>query len=775
MSQKCNPPESPVILIPANDPFFRNAANEFVSLYRGMTGIKPAICTRPSGKRDMIVLGSDSVNPFVHRKIMDEALAPLNIKTGTDDYRICSITEKGRNILFIAGGRNRAVLYGIYHFFELLGCRYFWDGDRIPQVTEIPLAPWDITEKPRFDYRGLRYFAHRSLKRFQAKHWDFAEWRKEIDWCLKKRFNLFMLRTGLDDIFQKAFPDQVSYPPLHSDKKAHARSYTDLAPDWSLQYRGKLRKKILDYAFERDLMHPEDIGTMTHWYSPTPEEFLQNRKPDFLPQSVGNSEKIHLVWDIRQEKFLNDYMHLTDTHIEHYGKPELFHTIGLAERRCFSDLRKNHEMKLYTYRRLIYKLRQKYPDAPLLIASWDFAMHWSAEEIKAFLAEMDPENTIILEYTAETGNMEHNFTTWDITGKFPWIFGIFHAYEANSDIRGDYSIISSRLATAADDPMCKGMVFWPENSHSDTLMLEYAAANSWSPSPENRDILSFIKKFVCNRYLPEDHSSMLKIWESFLPVLQMRSFVGPGQQHFFSYMELEFQLLNIFDRPQDNIKLFSSDFLNGTRESFKAIPEVFALLAEKFSPDADDFIKRDVIDIARSCAGRLLLYTMLLLGTEYIAWCDGKENAERIRALIRNGKKIYSCFAAILGASEEFSLWFSLEDFRKKHPCNRELETSLKGNAENSYCRSWQFELLTAVYSGEFEIISRTIEENLLSGTRELLDSSKGMGSSIKAVTDEFYAAPLHKYAPDVRKNSESLQQKLYEVSEIAGEIRKHV
>ena len=33
----------------------------------------------------------------------------------------------------------------------------------------------DVVETPRFRYRGLRYFAHRGLHRFQAEHWDLDD------------------------------------------------------------------------------------------------------------------------------------------------------------------------------------------------------------------------------------------------------------------------------------------------------------------------------------------------------------------------------------------------------------------------------------------------------------------------------------------------------------------------------------------------------------------------------------------------------------------------
>jgi len=86
-----------------------------------------------------------------------------------------------------------------------------------------------------------------------------------------------MLRIGLDDLFQRAFSEEVPYPPENDkDPDAIDRSYDDRTSFWPLKFRGELRKKVLEYAFDCGLLHPEDTGTMTHWYSRTPSSFLKN-------------------------------------------------------------------------------------------------------------------------------------------------------------------------------------------------------------------------------------------------------------------------------------------------------------------------------------------------------------------------------------------------------------------------------------------------------------------------------------------------------------------
>ena len=149
---------------------------------------------------------------------------------------------------------------------------------------------------------------------------------------------MFMLRIGIDDLFQKAFPDTVEYPSAQGELPEVGEGYDARTLFWSLQYRGWLRRQVLNYAFERDLLHPEDCGTMTHWYSRTPVSFLEKTNPQFIPQ-ISNvyNQPTGRVWDIREDENMDRYFQLTRTHVEQYGQPRLFHTIGLAERMCSAD------------------------------------------------------------------------------------------------------------------------------------------------------------------------------------------------------------------------------------------------------------------------------------------------------------------------------------------------------------------------------------------------------------------------------------------------------
>ncbi|MFA6931190.1 MAG: alpha-N-acetylglucosaminidase TIM-barrel domain-containing protein [Lentisphaeria bacterium] len=761
------------ILVPQEQGIYLIAGNEFAALWQRVTGKKLSLTTSDDGKSDLIVLGSDAMNSFAHGKIVEKQIEQFGIRADSDDFQLVSLPDQGRNLLFIAAGRPRALLYGVYHFFETrAGCHYFWDGDRIPKAGTIDITGLNILEKPHFEYRGLRYFAHRSLHRFQAEHWDFEDWKKEIDWILKKRFNLFMLRIGLDDLFQKAFPECVSYPG-YEVPESKERSYDDRNLFWPLQYRGELRRKILAYARERDLLHPEDVGTMTHWYSRTPLDYLEKVKPDFLPQATaGYNEETGLVWDIRQEKNLNDYFHLTETHIREYGAPTLFHTIGLAERRCYEDREANHQMKLYTYRRIIAKLREKYPHAPLLIASWDFAMYWTPEEVRSLVQELNPHNTIILDYTSETDDELRTFQNWDLVGKFPWIFGLFHAFEPNTEPRGNYEVIERRLPIAAEDPMCKGMILWPECSHTDTLLLEYLSANAWNPNSENLKISIFLKKFCAARYDQERYPAMLALWKQMLPLIKARHWNGPGNRTHFLFAEIFFRpcayLLNL-----DTRQLFIHEHYYQILEKLmQSVPDIFTNLAT-IQPEKDEvFIWRDVLDLARTCAARTLHYGLLKMLFAFERWRNHKGPAKDVLDLLNLAETMLTLFGQLLAAHPDYSMYQSLLLLQKHPECNPDFEKTLKGNAENGYCRSYITELVNEIYRPELALAAGIIRKRIeLDNHEQLLIPTDELTVDLKQIADKFYEKPLQKMAAENNKAFQNLPNTLQKLASLSKKI----
>lgn len=714
---------------------YGTAAREFQKYYEQVTGTRLPIVAEPDTNADWVVIGSDAVNRFCRAAVEQQIVPPLNVGAGTDDYRIRSAEKDGRKYLFLAGGNGRSTLYAVYDFFERqAGCRYFWDGDVVPKQTAIRTEGLDVSESPRFAYRGLRYFAHRSLDRFQAEHWGPEQWEREIDWALKKRLNLVMLRIGMDDVYQKAFPDIVPYPPTDGPlPEAVARSYDDRTSAWPLQFRGELRKHVLQYARDRGLVNPEDTGTMTHWYSRTPYAFIEKVKPVFSPQVSGYGLPTGFVWDIRDDRNLDNYWKLTQAHIDNYGTPQMFHTIGYAERVVYKDRAQNHEFKLYAYRRIIEKLREHYPQAPLLIASWDFYYPgWRGEEVEDLCKLLDPQNTFIFDYTSDLPQSggSTDFRQWGVVGKFPWFFGIFHAYEWENDLRGNYDLIKARLPVAAADPMCKGFVYWPENSHSDPLMLEFFAKNAWKPDTLTPEAL--LPVFCRDRY-GAAAGPMLAAWQAAMPLITLHRELPPEFRNLAAFAGRE-----ITAKRAEELR----GKLSWVEPQVKAFPELCSTLAALPYGTGNAFVDRDAVDLARTVAGRVFSVALYRYAAAQGDWLAGRADAAAVKAAGARCTALLTALRDILALHDDYSLNASMAKLQAVCPVNPAFEQALKGNAENGYCRTYISELFDPYYLPQLALYTKWVESRMAGG--DVKSPMKPVPPlPMKGIVDAFYAKPL--------------------------------
>ncbi|MBQ3343727.1 MAG: hypothetical protein IJG84_17630 [Kiritimatiellae bacterium] len=657
--------------------------------------------------------------------------------------------------VIITGSNMRSVLYGIYDLLERRGgCRWFWDGDVVPQKDHIDLSGLDVREESQFEYRGLRYFAHRGLTRFQAEHWGFEDWKREIDWCAKKRLNFMMLRIGIDDAFQRAFPDVVDYPDPSKPIPEAMSGYDNRSLFWSLQYRGVLRKKVMDYAFAHGMMQPEDFGTMSHWYSRTPKQFLEEMNPPFLPQQGGcYGEPTDRVWDIRDPKWLDTYWKLTEAMIGAYGRPDLLHTIGLGERMCYTNRAENLAMKVDTINRLCRLAHRHYPNSKVLLAGWDFYCTWRPEEVRSLIRHLDPSNTVILDYEADSTNggssftggdvKANDFTHWGVVGKFPYTFGIFLAYESGLDIRANYEVIRERQRVIMDDPMCKGYVLWPEASHTDTLLLEYFTKNAWRA--QETDINGLIDEFCANRYAGQG-KAMAAIWKKVVPVSRQRGWGG-------TYGGM---LTRSDITAADNwLKAELADArLAKFRDAVDGLRGVFAQLAE--ISWKGDFVRRDTIDLARTALDRIITFKIFSMIRDVAAWRKGKREAGDLPDRALEIALLSEKMADVLSMDTDYSLWESyLRLNAVEKVVNPDFPNVLFDNASCRYCRSHQYELARHWYATRSRAFAKRVEEVVSAGAH---DGDFSIEDS-EIMRKELMRRPLESLAPTLPRTPEAYRR----------------
>ena len=641
------------------------------------------------------------------------ALDPKVSASGKDAYAIQSVGAGAK----VTGSNMRSVWYGLYDLLERRGgCRWFWDVDVVPQKESLDLSGLDVKEEAQFEYRAIRYFAHRGLTRFQAEHWGPDDWRREIDWCLKRRLNVFMLRIGQDDLFQRTFPETCASPDPSKALPGHGKGYDNRSLFWSLEYRGKLRQRLQRYAFDRGLMVPEDFGTMTHWYSRTPEDFLARKNPPFLPQATqGYSERNGLVWDVRDDKWVDEYWRLTQTAVDAYGQgkdQQLLHTIGLGERNCFTNRSENLALKIACLEKFLARAHRDYPNAKTLLAGWDFYFTWKPDEVRALVARLDPKRDIIWDYEGDStrdyrpemmGLGGNNFTQWGVVGKFPYTYSVFLAFESALDVRANYPLIEARQKIVQNDPKCVGYIFWPESSHTDILLLRHFTANAWSR--EAVPVADVLDEFCHSRY-GANAERLKAIWQKVIPMSYMLDW-GSNYSYLFTRETL--------GRSQWNAgKELSLKWGPAVAEA----PAVFAALA-----DVDwrgEAMRRDTIDLARTALDRLIIQRTREFVRDYELWRANKRSGDDLVARIDVLAALVERMADVLALHTDYSLWESylrLDAVEKVR--NSDFPQVLFENASCSYCQSHQYELARHWYAPRARAFARRVAELVAAGDRK--------------------------------------------------------
>ena len=157
-------------------------------------------------------------------------------------------------------------------------------------------------------------------------------------------------------------------------------------------------------------------------------------------------------------------------------------------------------------------------------------------------------------------------------------------------------------------------------------------------------------------------------------------------------------------------------------------------------------------DLARTAGGRIIQY---LYNQAFLHYPD----KAKMSRLIEQMREALYLLADIVRSSPEFSLCDSLDRLKQYLPVNPVFEHTLKGNAENRYCRTYIAELFDGCYFREFELYARYA----LTGEKNQEEWN--------SVTEEFYRTPLEQYRPDCGKYLAMLPESIKKLSVLARQL----
>jgi hypothetical protein len=386
-------------------------------------------------------------------------------------------------------------------------------------------------------------------------------------------------------------------------------------------------------------------------------------------------------------------------------------------------------MKLYVYRKIAARVKRDYPNAPLFIASWDLWQQFTADEVRALTAELDPEQAVIFDYTSDTKNRT-NYREWGVVGKFPWVFGIFSAFEPNSEIRGLYGYTNELLAEAKNDPMCKGLILWPELSHGDPFVIEYFAKIAWEK--ETKSIGERIDDYCADRYPADIADEMRALWHKFMPIVELDAWSTGGDFHPYGD-DLFFDLKKKTEFCRDNANDYAAK-VKRYAEHRATGAEILRALAEIKTDDA--MAVRDIFDIARTVLSRYINAGIYKVEELYAVGAP----AEELRGVMDICESLMGSMTDLLGQSSDFSLLDSLRRLHEVTETNPNFEATLKNNASCSYCRSFIYENAKYLYLPEMKAMFERVEECAKTGETYEFAS---VAERFEAIGELYHKTPL--------------------------------
>ena len=155
---------------------------------------------------------------------------------------------------------------------------------------------------------------------------------------------------------------------------------------------------------------------------------------------------------------------------------------------------------------------------------------------------------------------------------------------------------------------------------------------------------------------------------------------------------------------------------------FVDLPRVCAAL-KSLDWDKDEFLKRDMTDLARVWADRLAVESENRFFTAYFRWLDGDDSAaNEVRRQAKETARRLKTLAHILELHTDFSVCDTYDRLNAvKKIAYPGFSSVLVDNIVNFYCTSHQAELATSCYIPAFEAYAADILAKIAKGERTAL------------------------------------------------------
>jgi|GEM_PF-1042573 len=575
------------------------AAQELVRYIKEISGAQLKIVNTENevskGVDNIILIGRSETNRKI-AELYDKGQIKLSMDyPGLDGFIIKSVRKDNKNYLVLGGSIDRGTLYAVYHFLEeVLKVGFFEDGEYIPKRQVIEFDQIRLEERPYFPIRQI--LQHTTML-YTPPLWNLSQWKKEIDWLVKKKFNTAMLvlhycsqEPELAVIRERVFK-RFGVKAVKDKRFASDNSYK--------RYRIELVKEVHKYARQRGIRIVSP-GTTAN----VPEEFRE-KYPDvhYITTGWGAAGNLPKEYHIHPSdpmfvEFLKTFI---EEHNKIFGTDHIYNFNSYPETNPGATPKKKKGIRVGFACGVTKAIKATDPKGIWFMDGWTFveSTYWSGNE-KAFL-EATPRNMFYV--TDCWAEREPVYKRLNYFYGRDWGFAVVHTFGGNSQLHGHLSDLIRRvkeLTTDVNAKRCKGFYNNPETIQHNFLYYDLCVKLAWNPKKVNLN--EFLKDYTIRRYGEKSMPRMIKAMVEISNSVYANNECYPPLYH-FSISDASALDPNI-------IKRFP--FILNLRRAIKIMME------EKEKQKENERYQIDLIDICRTYIGELLNYYLFRLTNVFI-------------------------------------------------------------------------------------------------------------------------------------------------------------
>ena len=496
-----------VICVSGDSALERHAAEEFSRYAAEITGRKLEVSSAASARdsRVIVSVGQNALTEALSHK----GLVQLPADTGTEGFVVRSAEADGKKYLVLLGGSPKATLYAVYHYLEsVCGVGFFGDGEHVPKLASLPSEGINISERPRFPVREYMMDCE-----YTSYWWDWGEWKDEVDWSAKHRFNLLSSNFDFTSTWRRVWkkfgvdvpPTSLSGPPFHPWAGWHKWDIRPPYPEPFQEFQADLCKRFVEYGRSLGIkMAPDYRGFLGQ----VPREFYEayRNKARFIDVSwVGfdpPGKFIHPADPLYAEvwkAYLQEY--ITRFGTDHFYSGMTFLEMAPGETPADKEL-----IKRANAQRAAEVVHSIDPKGIVFSSSWAWLdkQLWPKQSVQAYLDTFPGDSIQIWEQWNDTSvslGTTPMYKDLDYYFGKRWLLGFLFSYGGNTSLHGDLKGLIRRVQESAQDPKasrCEGISLQPEALRQNHIWFDLLSRLAWNP--EKMQLDAFLEDYARRRY-----------------------------------------------------------------------------------------------------------------------------------------------------------------------------------------------------------------------------------------------------------------------------------